>query len=319
MTTPGRQGEAENEQPRYHRSRHIVTAARARRVIYWVGRALPEIGPAGWLVVAVVIVVVLLGVVLLMTVLVLDSQSSSVAQDWFYQCDSAIGPDTAATSTDTPETNAPASESLAPLDIPTTNPYAGLTFSPGDNPSSWDLACANAMASAPYQLPPLQTIASGIDVDCIRQVALAALGTPSVDPAGLTQGMINQASQINSTGRCQLPAAAYPMSGPPAPPVVTLPPPPVVTSACPKSRSATILLPGTLASQGLCGQRVAAAAISPGDLVFWAYSNNAPTHVGVAVSPSQIVTSDPASGRVVEQAMPNGRDVRVKRVLAGSS
>jgi hypothetical protein len=175
------------------------------------------------------------------------------------------------------------------------------------------------MATAPFQVPPLQTAASGAAVDCIRQVALAFLGSSSADAAGLTQDAIGQASQVDSTGRCQVPAAPYAMNDSSASVALATPPAvPAVAAACPQSGSAAVLLPGTLAAQGLCGQRVATTAISPGDLVFWNYSNNAPTRVGVAVSASDIITSDPSTGRVVEQALPSGKDVRVKRVLASN-
>lgn len=274
-------------------------------------------GVFGWVAVAVVVILGLATVILLIAVMTVAGQSTSTAQVWRYQCDSAIGPDPSATETVAPEA---ATETMAPSDMPTTNPYAELTFGPNDAASPWELACASAMPSAAYQLPPLQTVASGAAVDCVRQVAAALLGRQSAGSAGLAQDVIYQVSQANSTGRCVFPSA--PAGAGPTSDSVGIGAAPVavpVAGACPRgtATSGVIVLPNTLAAQAVCGQRVATSAVSPGDLVFWSYSNYAPTSAGVAVSAGQIVTVDPVTGRVVTEAMPTGSGVRVKRVLVG--
>ncbi|WP_216897866.1 C40 family peptidase [Nocardia alni] len=203
-------------------------------------------------------------------------------------------------------------ETTAPSQLPTANPYAGLTFAPGDSASAWDLACATAMASAPYQQQPLQTPATGAAIDCARQVALADVGSRAArGVAALTQEVTQFGAIAGSTGRCQVPTTVVNSEAPSVASAETC----AELAKSPES----VRLPSTVAAQGLCGQRVVPAAASPGDLVFWSYSDNAPTRAGVALGPEQIVTVDPGTGQVVEESMPTGSDVRVKRVLEGAS
>ncbi len=273
----------------------------------------------GW--VALIVLGLVIAVVMLAT-LALDDSSSQASQDWHYQCDSAVGPDPSDTETAVPTEEEGTAESTAASPTPTVNPYAGLTFSPSDNPSAWDLACAGALPSAPYQQPPLQTAATGFGSDCARQVALAYVG--SMLPEGivaLIQDVIYRGAVATSTGRCSVPATSGANSGTAGDGVAAT----AVINAAPGSCSQFslapeyVLLPSTIAAQGLCGQRVAMSAVSGGDLVFWGYSDNAPTRAGVAVGPGQIATVDPGTGRIVEESMPTASDVRIKRVLEGAS
>ncbi len=278
-----------------------------------------------------------LGTVLILLVLVVGGTTSAISADLHYQCDSAVGPDPSQTETSTsPPTAASGSGSgTAPSIAPTVNPYAELTVAPDDRTASdWQRACTSAIRTAPYQLPPLQTTMSGLLGDCARELAVNralkasagnADGAPSGPPsaAGLTRDVIYQASAAAVTGHCD-PTAQPPLDTEPvAPPARgTSAQPGSAAVACGQSSSigkAVIVLPKTVAAQAACGQRVDLAAVSAGDLVFWDYRNNAPTRTGIALGATQVMTYDPYSGRFVEQSMPTGRDVRIKRVLGGGS
>jgi hypothetical protein len=286
-----------------------------------------------WLLVAVVSG---LGTVLVILVLVVGGTTSAISADLHYQCDSAVGPDPSQTETTAPRTTAVAGSGAAAATsaAPTVNPFAELTVAPDDTTASdWQRACASAIRTAPYQLPPLQTTMSGLLGDCARELAInhalkasagSADGAPSgpSSAAGLTRDVIYQASAAAVTGHCD-PAVLPPDDTAPA----TVAPTasgtsPQPGSACGQSSSigkAVIVLPKTVAAQGACGQRVDPAAVSAGDLVFWDYRGNAPSRTGIALGATQVMTYDSYSGRFVEQSMPTGRDVRIKRVLGGGS
>lgn len=297
-----------------------------------------------WLLVLTVVTGGLAAVVVLIAILVAGA-TSSVASDLHYQCDSAVGPDPASTATVVPSTTAASSggsgqsaaASARSSSAPTTNPYAELTIAPDDTSATdWQRACVSALKSAPYQAAPLQTSYSGLIADCARELAInhaltAAAGRADGAPngssaaAGLTRDVIYQASAAAVTGRCD-PTVVPPEGSVPA----TVAPtasgasrqPGSAAIACGQSSSigkAAIVLPKTIAAQGACGQRVDPGAVSAGDLVFWDYRSNAPTRTGIAVGATQVITYDPSSGRFVEQTMPTGRDVRIKRVLGGGS
>ncbi|MGW5378037.1 hypothetical protein ACWESM_21625 [Nocardia sp. NPDC003999] len=265
------------------------------------------------------------GVVLMLLmglVLVIGGASSAIASDLHYQCDSAVGPDPSQTVTPSraPTAARPTVRS-APVGgvttAPTTNPYAELTIAPDDTSASdWQRACTTAMRYAPRQDPPLLTSNSGIGADCARELALAQL-TASAARNGsgsrggaeeFTRSVIYQASAAQTTGRCAATEAAVAQSSVAAG---------AGRRACGQldGSLAVVVLPNTIAAQGACGHRVDPAAVSPGDLVFWNYRNNAPTQVGIAVSDTRLVTTDAATGELVELTIPSTYDVRVKRVL----
>jgi len=289
-----------------------------------------------WLLLAVVSG---LGTVLVILVLVVGGTTSAISADLHYQCDSAVGPDPSQTEIAAPRTTTAAGSGAAgPTSAaPTVNPYAELTVAPDDTTASeWQRACASAIHTAPYQLPPLQTTMSGLIADCARELAInraltasagSADGAPSgaSSAAGLTRDVIYQASAAAVTGRCDR-TAVPPEDTTPATVAPTVSgasqQPGSAATACGQSSSigkAVIVLPKTVAAQGACGQRVDPAAVSAGDLVFWDYRGNAPTRTGIALGATQVLTYDPYSGRFVEQAIPTGRDVRIKRVLGGGS
>ncbi|WP_063001769.1 hypothetical protein [Nocardia mikamii] len=260
----------------------------------------------------------------LATVLVVatDSSGSAASADFRYQCDSALGPDEQST-TDT-SANTGTTETIQPSDIPTANPFAEITVAPDDSEvSGWERDCVTAMQSAPYQLPALRVTNGGAAVDCARQIALAEVGQ-SMAAATLVKNVIYQASAVWTTGRCGVLGAAPGDSVASAGRAGAEPAP--AATGCGRSAqnpgtavSSVVVLPDTIAAQGLCGQRVEADRISAGDLVFWEYRSHAPTRVGIAVGPAAMVTADPITGGVLETGMPSGDGVRVKRVLGSGS
>lgn len=274
-----------------------------------------------WVWIALLAVGALFGLATILVVAT-DSSGSAASADFRYQCDSALGPDEE--STPDTGTNIGTTETIRPSDIPTTNPFAELTIAPDDSEvSGWERDCVTAMQSAPYQLPALRTTNAGAAADCARQVALAQVGQ-SMTAAVLAKNVIYQASAVWTTGRCGLlgaapgdPAASVGRAGAESAPSA---------GGCGRSAqspgadvSAIVVLPDTVAAQGLCGQRVETDRVSAGDLVFWDYRSHMPTRVGIAVGPSAVVTADPISGGVLETGMPTGAGVRVKRVLGSGS
>ncbi|MEV2225792.1 hypothetical protein AB0E01_38880 [Nocardia vinacea] len=292
----------------------------------------------GWVWALLIALVGLFGIGTVIVVLA-GNTSTSAATDLHYQCDSAVGPDPAlatVASTTTITTSRRAADSIPESAAPTTNPYAEWTIAPDDTDASdWQRSCASAMRSASWQLPPLQTVNTGLAVECARQFALAVARTPATlepgrngspgaaDGATLTKSVIDAAASAAMTGQCLQSVVGTGTVGSSS--GVTMPRSESTQVACGRPSSSTttarsaVVLPSSIAAQGVCGQRVDTTAVSPGDLVFWDYRSNAPTRVGVAVDTTHIVTVDSDFGQVVEQALPTGSDVRVKRVLKGDS
>ncbi|MGW4243657.1 hypothetical protein [Nocardia sp. NPDC004722] len=270
-----------------------------------------------------------IALVVLTPLLAFSVTSSSVTvRDLRDQCDAAVGPDPSATTTTAGAATAAVPRAPVSSVAPTANPYAELTFGPEDRDASdWLRACATAMRHAPYQSPPVQTVNLGPVVECARLTAISLVDRTgaadvSVDAATFAALVIRHASVAEVSGCPALTTAesASLRDGSAA----------GTTGECSaRTTTGALVLPGTVAAQSLCGQRVDPVALSPGDLVFWDYRGYAPTRVGVAVETapivlgdrgtgpavSQIVSSDPRTGQVVQMALPTGRDVRVKRVL----
>ncbi|MEC3920664.1 hypothetical protein [Nocardia sp. CDC160] len=289
-------------------------------------------------------VVVCIGVPALQVALMLGTTMSSVSSDLHYQCDSLVGPDPsdASASTVLPDPN-PDKGSSWESQVPTLNPYAEVVGSADDaGLSDWQRGCMSALESAPYQLPPLQSVNAGYAVDCARSLALGQVNQSTAEGSGgapdsnaaadnveeiaeLQRYVSYHASLASDTGQRGVPDSVCTDSlrgG--RPPIQD--PMPSDPGTCSRSSggaigtgSAVTVLPKSRAGQALCGQRVDIHAASPGDLVFWGYTEPAPTKSGIVVGPSQIVTTDPASGQFIVAPMPTGRDVRVKRVLSGGS
>ncbi|GAB2452398.1 NlpC/P60 family protein [Nocardia tengchongensis] len=252
--------------------------------------------------------------------------ASATSGKFHCQCETAVGPD--------PEASAHAagsstcSSSTPPTEaVPTTNPYASVTFAPDDtHVSDWYRACSTAMRSAPFQQPPLTIRYQGLASECARQAALTQASGPAnskrqtLDPAALTAAVIHSASTDSLTGTCQQTTTGAGPRGTSAADGAVAQDDSTMT-ASPRCQDpvarAVIDLPDTLAAQSLCGQQVDPSAVSPGDLVFWGYRGYAPTRVGVSIGSARIVSCDPVSGQVTEASLPTGDDVRIKRVLGG--
>ncbi|WP_306360009.1 hypothetical protein [Nocardia sp. CC227C] len=254
--------------------------------------------------VMIVFALMIIGALLLVS-LVIGTAGQSASADLHYQCDTAIGPDPSLTETPvtSPVTATAAATVSAP---PSTNPYAAITLDPDDTEvSQWQRDCVEAMRSAPYQLPALRMPNTDPTGACAGQLAMTldgrrwGAGAEGVSGAAdLPRSVVYSAELSATTGTCALVAAPTPD---------------------PSRSGCAPVLPITIAGQGLCGQRVDPSAVSAGDLVFWEYRNNAPTRVGVVVGDGWIVTGDPSAGGFVRQAVPDGDDVRVKRVLGMAS
>ncbi|ONM46344.1 hypothetical protein B0T44_18350 [Nocardia donostiensis] len=241
---------------------------------------------------------------------------SNGIQDFQDQCDTAIGQDPAAPkpaapdSADEPaDTDEPVATS-APL---TANPYAELVLDPNDDSiSPYIRDCASAMKTAPHQQGMLRTVNTGIAADCAGQLALQQAGGASGSAGGaqaqadFARNVIYWASSAAVTGRCD--------------PTVGAAAPEPSKRGCgaldPDQQPGAVVLPLGVKEQGYCGQRVAPAAVSAGDLVFWDYRAHGATRVGIAVDATQMVTVEPGGATPVRQLIPLDEQVRVKRVLS---
>ncbi|MGW5387304.1 hypothetical protein [Nocardia sp. NPDC003963] len=222
------------------------------------------------------------------------------------QCDIALGPEPGASPT-TPApttTSEPGSESAAREQRPTTNPYAELNLDPDDpNVTDRDLACQSAMKTAPIQDEPWQVINTGPAVSCAADLALRypeAGGTATMPD--YVRDVTYSASVAGSTGVC----------APTRAPAATA----VKNCGDPTGVVASVVLPATVGEQGYCGQLVARAAASAGDLVFWDYTGRAATRVGIALGPGELVTVD--NGKFVRLGVPESAEVQIKRVLGAA-
>ncbi len=148
----------------------------------------------------------------------------------------------------------------------------------------------------------------------------------------MVRDVIYEASAAASIGSCVVPVDRSTDAGaPPAEPGYTGP----VGSCDQTAQQAIVYLPNTVAGQGMCGQRVRLAAVSPGDLVFWSYRDKEPTRVGIAVEHAlvdatdadtgefaagriRVVAADPTTGEFAVLDIPSDSDARAKRVLDGA-
>ncbi|OQS16664.1 hypothetical protein B0T36_03050 [Nocardia donostiensis] len=252
-------------------------------------------------------------------------------RDFQDQCETAIGQDPAAPRPAAPnpaeepaDTDGPVATS-APL---TANPYAELVLDPNDDSfSPYIRDCASAMKTAPHQQGMLRTVNTGIAADCAGQLALQQVGGARGSAGGaqsqgdFARNVIYWASSAAVTGRCD--------------PTVGAAAPEPSKRGCgaldPGQQPGAVVLPLGVKEQGYCGQRVAPAAVSAGDLVFWDYRAHGATRVGIAVSAERretpepgdsqpvrvhVVTVEPGGATPVRQLIPLDEQVRVKRVLS---
>lgn len=236
------------------------------------------------------------------------NQLSNGESDYRSQCEAALGPDPSATVTQTTTPAEPESEpESSPSPQPSVNPYRELEFDPDDpNVTDRDRACASAMKYAPRQpLGAIRQPNTGTAVACAQQLGLRYAENGTGDAAAMARDLIYAASAAALNGQCDILRA--PAGADTAP------------SECgnPTEPLQVVVLPQTVERQGYCGQRVAASAISPGDLVFWEYGREGATRVGVAIGVREMVTGEPGGDRFVRLPIPERRDVLVKRVLGG--
>lgn len=228
--------------------------------------------------------------------------TSMAKQDFGRQCEIALGPATGTTPT-TPATTSTVSVPTTPPSLsatPTGNPYASLTFA-ADDPDAGprERECASAMQVAPRQGPALQASSNHPATVCAAELAL---GYPeaggAAEPAGYIRDVIYSASVAGSSGRCipgRAPRAA------------------AVENCGDSAYGEPVILPETMREQAFCGHVVDPAAISPGDLVFWDYRDNAATRAGIALGSGELVTIE--DGKFVRSGVPGAGHVQIKRVL----
>lgn len=241
--------------------------------------------------------------------------TTRVGQDFACQCDAAVGPTSSAV----------ADSCLAQSDadaVPTRNIYADLTFPASDTAvPPRTKACLSAMSLAPFQQPPLAVKASGPGTICAEQRARSYLGKQISDRQGgandwdvvaaIARLVMYQAAVAGTTGQClpadprDLPSSASCLGS---------------AETAPGTPGTAPLLPSNVAEQALCGQRVTTAAVSPGDLVYWRYTEFHATRMGIAVTDSEkpghtmIVTIDPSTQTITLQQFPPDPDLIVRRV-----
>lgn len=249
---------------------------------------LRNLPPEVWIAItAVSVTIAFPGSLALLAALFGVSIASSNLADLNRQCNWVIGanPSESSTSTTPPPVNGIA---LAPSEVPTNNPYATDPADPQviSGASKYQTDCVTAMQTAKYQLPELYVTNTSIAAQRARDTALTQVGAGLAAGAGSTDGPTDDSFSPET--------------------LVTY----VIHFADP-----TIVLPNNLAGQIGAGQPVDSTAASPGDLVFWDFHNDAPTRVGIALSNSEMVAGDQASGRFVREVIPHTTDVRVKRVL----
>lgn len=228
--------------------------------------------------------------------------TSMAKQDFVRQCDIALGPATGTTPT-TPVASSTVPVPTAPPSLsatPTGNPYASLTFAADDaNAGPRERECASAMQVAPRQGPALQASSNHPATVCAADLALRyPEAGGAAEPADYIRDVIYSASVAGSSGRCipgRAPRAA------------------AVENCGDTAYGEPVILPETVREQAFCGHVVDTAALSPGDLVFWDYRDNAATRAGIALGSGELVTIE--DGKFVRSGVPGGGHVQIKRVL----
>lgn len=241
-----------------------------------------------------------------------SSVVSNGRMDFQNQCDSALGKNPSATDTTTttrPEQGGD-SRPANPAASLTANPYAELALEPDNDHSDYLRDCVSAMDSAPYQGEALTGTNTGFAAECAGRLAMSQAsgsGPAMSGQADMVRQVMYWASSGSVTGRCDPSVGAVSENS---------------SRGCgaldPEGKPRALALPTTVGEQGYCGQRVERSAISPGDLVFWDFVDHAATRVGIAVSPSELVTYPDGGGGAVVEPVPSDSGVRVKRLLVGS-
>ncbi|MDA0252835.1 MAG: hypothetical protein O2892_18365 [Actinomycetota bacterium] len=192
----------------------------------------------------------------------------------FLQPESTIGPSTAPTSTSTPATTAEAA--------PPRNPYAALTAAPDADART--AACVNAMKTGEFVAPPLRSPGDESG-RAAAELAMRQVGLLATPRDGSTAGPTNQAfSPAN-----------------------------LVKYVYYQASRGEVIMPDTLAAQIGVGQRIDPSAISPGDLVYYAFTpDSGPTAVMIAVSRTAGIDTSQHNRPIAVAPIPSG-NVIVKR------
>lgn len=237
----------------------------------------------------------------MMTAFVGGGGMSQTQQDFLYQCDSVLGLDPSAPSSDsstptedhptqttTPTTHT-AGNPAETTTIPSTNPYASLTDIPSTLPTRIR-ECVTRLATAPYQLPPLTSTLTTTAAATVARYAnmLVSERITADDTAGTVNG-----PQNGRIGQTQAVQYVFGRVG--------------------------ITMPATITEQITIGQRVAPTAISPADLIYTDFTGTQPRTVMIAISatlatsipttrgqPVTLVTISPTSSLVVKRVLSEG-------------
>lgn len=189
-----------------------------------------------------------------------------------------LQPDTVATPT---PSAAPTRQAAAAVTPPRRNPYASLTAPPGAEART--VACVEAMKTGEFVGPPVRRPGTAVG-RLAAELAVRRIATP------------DKPAQTSAT---RTPAA--PLS-----------PANLVRSVYLQASQGNVVMPENLADQIGVGERVDPGSISPGDLVFSAFTVDAgPTEVMIAISATDGIGAA-NDGQLAVAPLPTG-NVIVKR------
>lgn len=189
-----------------------------------------------------------------------------------------LQPDTVATPT---PSAAPPRQAVA-VTPPRRNPYASLTAPPGAEART--VACVEAMKIGEFVGPPVRRPGTPVG-RLAAELAVRHIATPTT-PA--------QTSAART-------------------PVTALSPANLVRTVYLQASQGNVVMPENLADQIGVGERVDPSAISPGDLVFSAFTvDTGPTEVMIAISATDGIGAAGGDGRLALAPLPTG-NVIVKR------
>jgi hypothetical protein len=189
-----------------------------------------------------------------------------------------LQPDIVATPTPSAAPTRPDTAAVTP---PRRNPYASLTAPPGAEART--VACVEAMKTGEFVGPPVRRPGTAVG-RLAAELAVRRLATPAT-PA--------------QTSAARTPVAA-------------LSPANLVRSVYLQASQGNVVMPENLADQIGVGERVDPGAISPGDLVFSAFTVDAgPTEVMIAISATDGIGAA-RDGRLAVAPLPTG-NIIVKR------
>lgn len=292
------------------------TAARAAAAHGARAAGTAVVGALGWPVIALgLFAAAVVVLILLATVIMAMSRMSADQATFIYQCQSRLGaavgttasvqvvthvaapqtsgalptlsyelrylqPDTipaatpAAATTPTPTPTAPPT--------PQPNPYAGLTAPAGADPRT--AACVESVKTGEFVAPPARTPGSTLGRQA-AELAARHIGLLATPTDGTVAGPTNKAFSAAN----------------------------LVRYVYYQSSRGSVIMPETLAAQIGVGERVDPSAISPGDLVYSAFTPaGGPTAVMIALNATEGVDANTVNRPIAVAPLPTG-NVIVKR------